>query len=397
MNGSATIRHGAVWGLLLCLAWAGAAHAEGGTPLFPAGEPEAVRIDTGTDQVQLDRVDGRWWVTGKDGDKHLADRRGVEELLGWMRNLETVRSVARFGTPREDAFMAPVTLSWGRNKALIGDESRIPGLVYVRAPDGKLHLMYPVRPTFTVSKLIDRRLFPDGLGKVEEIDLSAQDRVLHATRKFGAWRLTAPVPSAADGTKVDAWLAAVEKLKGDPVPYPPESESVYESVLTMAEGDPVSFAVRSDGTVRLGKVVFRVEGEADDLLPRHYDWVRKDPLRLNASDVSEIEVQNAEETIVFGRDRNGDWVKQSSGQIYRSWTNDLFGFLTPLATIGLREAHVEELGVPQVEVRFWNDGELVTSLELWMGEDGLWWARGGEADFVFEISEELPAHLSKLF
>lgn len=348
-------------------------------------------------RVEVAEIGGRWWVTGTDGKRRLADARAVGRLMAYLDGLKTERAVAPFGRPRPDAFARTLTIARGKDAVRVGGPSRIPGLSYVRRGDGAVYLMRPVSLDPSSLRLVDRRLFPDGLGAIDEIDLTGPDLAVHVTRRFGPWRLTAPTPSAADGRAIDRWLGRLGALRGDPAAAAPASDDAYQVVATAVDGRSLQIALAPDGRVVLGDVPFEVDGGTEALIPHRFDWMEKRVLSIPGDAITGIQVQQAERTVVLTRRRGGPWVEKNTGRVYRTWGTELFDLLAPLPAVGLWGDSADSLGTAEVEVRLWEDRDLVATIELWMGHDGRWWARGGGSVAVYQIGDALPAHLARLF
>jgi len=377
-------------------AWAAPVPA-GPLPLF-TGDTGAFELVHGTDRVKLEHSGDRWWVTSADGVRRLADRAGVEALVARLEALRTERPVAApFGRALPDAFDAPLVIVEGRRQVEIGGASRIPGLVYARLGDGSLHLMRPVDLDPAALKLVDRRLFPDGLGPVAEIDVSGPGLVLHASRAFGPWRLTAPFPSAADVDRIDAWLVRVAALRGDPATRPVAPGTGYQTVFTGPGGATTSLVLTRDGRAVLDDTPLDLDGPPEGLVPDHFGWLRKEVIRVPAGGITGIQVQQGERTVVLARHGDEPWTQKDTGRVYKSWVTDLFALLDPLPATALYEGTPEALGAAQMEVRFWREAQVAATVELWMDGDGRWWARGGDAVTVFEIPDDLPRHLARIF
>jgi hypothetical protein len=375
---------------------AAAPKADQGVALFRESGPPIV-IAEGDAQVEVTQSGDRWWVTGTDGRRRLADGKAVQALMAYLDGLFTVRPVASFGHPPPDAFARPLTITRAKDVVRVGGPSRIPGLDYVRRGDGSLHLMRPVSLKPSDLQLVDRRLFPDGLGAIDEIDLTGPDIAVHATRRFGPWRLTAPSPSAADGRAIDRWLERLGSLQGDPSDAPPSPDKAYQIVATAVDGRTLKLTLAPDGRVLLGDVPFEVDGGLKGLIPKRFDWMEKQVLNIPGDAITGIQVQQAERTVVLSRRVGGPWVDKDSGRVYQAWGAELFSLLAPLPAVGLWGDAPDALGTAEVEVRLWQDRDLVSTIELWMGKDGRWWARGGGEVAVYQIGDALPAHLARLF
>jgi len=364
--------------------------------LFRESGPPIV-IAEGDARVEVAEIGGRWWVTGTDGQRRLADARAVGGLMAYLDGLETVRPVADFGRPKPDAFARTLSITRGKDAVRVGGPSRIPGLSYVRRGDGSMHLIRPVSLDPSTLNLVDRRLFPDGLGAIDEIDLTGPDLAVHVTRRFGPWRLTAPTPSPADGRAIDRWLARLGSLQGDPAASAPPAQSSYQVVATAVDGRTLQVAMAADGRVVLGGLPFQVDGGTKALIPRRFDWMEKQVLNLRGDAITGIQVQQAERTVVLTRRTGGPWFEKDTGRVYRTWGQELFTLLEPLSAMGLWGDSADALGTAEVEVRLWQDRDLIATIELWMGKDGTWWARGGGDVAVYQIGDALPAHLARLF
>lgn|GEM_PF-1978421 len=392
-------RLGIVLALLALAGAAGAAPTPAGGPLFPpgGGADRTVEIARGEVRLTLEHAAERWWVTSGDGARRLADRAGVEALLARLDGLRTERRVASFGRPLPGAFDDPLVIVRDGHEARIGGPARIPGLVYARAPDGALHLMRPVDLDPAALHLVDRRLFPDGLGVVSEIDVSGPDLVLHASREYGPWRLTAPAPSAADGDRIDAWLARLAVLKGDPAAAPVTPGTGYQTVLTRGRAGTMSVVLTRDGRAVLDGTPLQVEGPPRDLVPDRFDWMRKEVMRVPEAGITGIQIQQGDQSVVLAHHGDTPWEDKSSGRVFRSWTAALFGLMDPVPAVGLWSGRPDALGPPKMEVRFWREAQVAATLELWTDDDGRWWARGGDAVTVFQVPPALPEHLARLF
>lgn len=393
-------RSGTVSALLgvasLVLLLAGPA-AAGQVPLFTdSGAATPLVLARGGERLVIENEGDRWWVTATDGQKQLADTAGTEALIARIQQLTTVRRVARYGSPQDEAFADATTIRRGGQQVTIGGESRIPGLVYVRLSNGELHLMQPVSLSLSPARLVDRQLFPDGLGKIHEISLTGPDTILSATKKFGDWRLSVPEASAADSKMVDAWLAAIASLSGDPLPGGLPDGEAYDVVLTDDRGKQINFLLYPGELVAMNGVAFQADPTGQELLPDRFDWMVKEVIQVAEAPLTGIRVTQAEKTITFSRDDRGKWVEKDTGLVFKSWTEDLFAHLSPLPAIGIWEGDLGGMGEPQVVVRLWQDDQVVDALDMWLAE-GRWWARRGDSFFVFEISDQLPEHLSRIF
>lgn len=380
----------------LVLFQAGPALAER-VPLFTdTGFPTPLVLERGGERMTIENEGDRWWVSAADGSRQLADADGAQALIDRVQQLTTVRRVARYGFPQDEAFANATTIRRGRQQVTIGGESRIPGLVYVRLSNGDLYLMQPVSLSLSAAKLVDRQLFPGGLGKTREISLTGSDTVVHATKKFGDWRLSVPESSAADGKVVDAWLGAISSLTGDPAPGGMPDGDAYNVVLTDENGKKINFLIYPGELVAMDGVAFQADPTGQDLLPDRFAWMVKEVIQVAEAPLTGIRVSQAEKTITFARDERGKWVEKDTGLVFRSWTDDLFAHMNPLPAIGIWEGDLGAMGEPQVVVRLWKGSKVVDALDMWMTDDR-WWARRGDSVFVFEISDKLPEHLSRIF
>ena len=382
--------------LLLLLAPAAWAGDDGPVPLFGTGADGALSLVTGSEALRLERSQGRWWVTGADEIRRLADVGRATDLKARVAALTTARPLGRYGVPLDGAFTRPAMITLGGRSAAIGGNSRIPGLVYVRLDDDSVHLMQPPSLSVSAADLVDRRLFPDGLGGVTDLNLTGPDIALHATDRFGPWRLTAPTPSAADVAVIDRWLEALAALAGDPAPAPPGDQAV-DVVLTGKKGATRNLSIHPGGIVALDGTVFRVDGGTDALMPTHFDWLHKEVLALTPEGITSIQVQQGEETVAMYLSPEGKWLRKDTGAEYRSWSRDLFGLLASLPATGLKDGDASALGPARVEARLFAGTEVRSSIEMWpAGEDG-WWLRGGADLNVYRVPGTLPGHLTRLF
>ncbi|MDH5527949.1 MAG: DUF4340 domain-containing protein [Nitrospirota bacterium] len=378
-----------VSGLLLAPPAAG----EGGRLFAP--DPVAPITITGAERpLQLTFREGRWWVQVA-GKSQLADRDLVRAVIDTLTGMTVERPLDDRGRPIDDAFSSPLRISWGSQQAEIGARSRIPGLVYVRAPDGRFYLMR--RPRIEIpADMVDRRIFPDGLSDTREINISGGNRALHAKTNRGTWHLSVPSPSSADDREVNQWLDRLEALKGDPVPEVDASKVFYQIILTDAHGATDSFGLSTDGYVRVGNVVFNTDKVRGRLIPTHFDWVDKAIVRYKEEDITGFEAESGEIRRTFVRKKD-KWTDKDSGTIYHQWTQDLFDLLNPLRAESVRVGDPADLGEALMEVRLWQGKKIATSIEFWLDEEGRWWVRGGPTDLLYEIDPDLPLHLTILF
>ncbi len=394
-----------VWHLmgLFCLVLAGAASPSaawavqiepGSRPLFTQ-TGGAIAMVSPEGRLTLTPKGERWWVTGPDGQAHLADRTRVEALRSRLAGLRSTRPLGRFGAPREGAFDDPVTIRWGDQQVQYGVLSRVPGLVYLRFGNGDIHLAPPPFEMPDPASLVDRRLFPDGLPEVDSINVTGAGHLLHVTKKFGVWRLTVPDPSNANGPLIDAWLDRISGLTGDPVSPPENGREPVKLVLSSSQGPSITLTAWPNGPVALDGGVYRVDWP--DLIPQRFDWMEKVFLRVEKDGITGVNVLQAEESHRFSRGEKHLWRERTSGRAYKTWVKNLFKLLNPLTAIGLYDGDDTTLGEPQVEVQLWQGTDIYATVELWMSDDGRWWARGGETVYIYEIDGALPAHLARLF
>lgn len=381
--------------LFLCLSGVAPAMAAGVVLFSP--EPQApVSVQDGATRMNLEFREGRWWVTTDGGREQLADRAQVRELLAVLVSLVTERTLTERGRPREGAFDAPTIINWGEQRVEIGGESRIPGLVYARLPDGSLHLMERPQLPLPRGGVVNRHLFPEDMDKVREIDISGADLALHAVLAGDAWRLTAPAVSPAETDAVAAWLRLLNALSGDPVSAPEGKPAFFDVILTDDAGKTESFALSREGYVRTGKLLFRTDPVRGKLLPSHMDWLLKQVVSINDSDITGFEVESGDSTRGFLR-RSGNWTDRDSGTVYRRWAEEMLQMIAPLKAISARMGDTGSLGESMMEVRLWKGKKNVTSLEFWLDDEGRWWVHGGETDLLYEIKPDLPLHLTILF
>ncbi|MBI5135929.1 MAG: hypothetical protein HZA24_01195 [Nitrospirae bacterium] len=373
-----------------------AAGTDAGRAVF-ADDPRAViRIDDGRGVLRIAPRGERWYVTGPDGRERLAAGRQVAALRDTLAAAATAWPVAGRARLPEDAFARTLRIEWGARRAEYGGPSRVPGLVYLRLEDGSVHLAPPPPGLPDAARLVDRRLFPDGLPEMAAVNVSGPRGLLHVTRKFGVWRLTVPSLSEADDAAVDGWIRAVAALSGDPVAMPPAASGTEATLLT-ASGADLRLTLWDGDVVAMDGEAYRVDPSKVPLLPERFRWMDKRILRVRPAEITGVQVQQAEKTLVFSRGDAADWVERASGHAYKAWMADLFRLLDPLTAVGVRDPDAGDLGEAQVEVRLWRDQSVQATVELWMGGSGRWWARGGEDVTVYEISGALPRHLAHLF
>jgi hypothetical protein len=232
---------------------------------------------------------------------------------------------------------------------------------------------------------------------VSEVDINGPDLVLHASREFGPWRLTAPMPSAADGDRIDAWLDRLPGLQGDPSETPVAPGAGYQIVLTRMGGGTVSLVLTRDGRAVLDGTALKLDGAPEGLVPDRFDWLKKEVIRVPEAGITGIQVQQGDRTVVLAHHGDEPWAEKGTGKVFRSWVTTLFAAVNPLPAVGLKDGSADLLGPTQMEVRFWRDDQVAATIELWQDGDGRWWARGGDAVTVFEIPGDLPVHLARLF
>lgn len=380
--------------LLLVLLSAAPARALEDGALFAPDPVAPIHIVDAGRTLDLKFRDGRWWVR-VEGKEQLADRDRVREVIATLTGLSVMRALDDRARPKEDAFQSATAISWGAQRAEIGGRSRIPGLVYVRAPDDGLYLMQRPQLVFPAD-MVDRRLFPEGLSDTREINISGGNAALHARTIRGSWHLTVPAHSAADDREVNRWLDRLESLKGDPLAQVDEKTVFYQVVLTDAGGATDSFSISKDGTVRVGNVAFDTDKVRGRLVPTHYDWVSKEIVRYRDEDITGFEVESGEHRRTFVRQK-GRWIDKDTEVVYRQWAADLFKMIGPLKAAAVRTGDPEEMGEALMELRLWQGKKIATSVQFWLDEEGRWWVRGGPTDLLYEIEPDLPLHLTILF
>ena len=370
-----------------------------------AVEPGSRRLFSQTDgTIEMTSPEGRltltpkgprWWVTGPDGQARLADRGKVDAFRKRLFELRSTRPLGRFGAPREGAFDDPIVIRWGDQEVQYGVLSRVPGLVYLRFGNGDIHLAPPLFDAPDPATLVDRRLFPDGLPKVDSINVTGAGRLLHATQKFGVWRITVPDLSEANGPQIDAWLAHIKELTGDPANSRSADLEPVKLVLSSGQKTVTTLTAWPDGRVGLDGGIYQIEWPG--LIPRRFDWMEKDFLRIPEDEITGVNILQGDESQRFSRGEDNRWRERLSGKVYKTWVKNLFKQLNPVTAIGLYSGDETALGEPQVEVQLWKGDEIYATIELWMGDNGHWWARGGETVYIYEIDGTLPAHLARLF
>jgi hypothetical protein len=366
-----------------------------GQAVFAPFDGGAIHI-SGRANLTLTPKGDRWWVS--DGDRpRLAASEGVDTLRELLEGLRTVRTLGRHGRVKSGAFDNPTVVRWGDQQAEYGAKSRIPGLVYLRLPNGEVHLSHPLSELPETSALVDRRLFPDGMFTMDSINFEGPRGLLHVTKKFGVWRLTVPEPAASAEGVVDAWLAQLSALTGDPVADVSSMKGAVQATFTGADGQAFSLGLRGDGLVSMGGEVYQIDPVDRPLVPQRFRWMDKEILSLKASTVTGMQVRVGEVVHSFSQVESGKWVEKDTGKVYRSWVSDLFGLLAPLTAIDLWEKDKSMLGEAQREVRLWREDTVLASIELWQDDDKRWWARAGESIAVFEIEPELANHVGRLF
>lgn len=364
-----------------------------GRAVFAASDGGAIQISDGP---SLTPKGERWWVG--DGDRNrLAATQGVATLRSLLEGLRTERSLGRHGHVKAGAFDHPVVVQWGDQRAEYGATSRIPGLIYLRLPNGEVHLSRPLPVFPKAADLVDRRLFPDGLFAVDSINFEGPRGLLHVTKKFGVWRLTVPEPAEAAGGVVDAWLAQLAALTGDPITRGASMTGGVQATLTGAKNRTLGIGLRGDGLLAMGGEVYQVDPVDRPLVPQRFNWMDKKILSLKVAGVTGLQVRVGEVVRSFSLGEDGKWVEKNTGKVYRSWINDLFGLLAPLNATGLWEGDKAVLGEAQREVRLWQDDTVLASIELWQDGDKRWWVRAGESIAVFEIDPDLATHVGRLF
>ncbi len=125
--------------------------------------------------------------------------------------------------------------------------------------------------------------------------------------------------------------------------------------------------------------------------------MEKDFLRIPEDEITGVNILQGDESQRFSRGEDNRWRERLSGKVYKTWVKNLFKQLNPVTAIGLYSGDETALGEPQVEVQLWKGDEIYATIELWMGDNGHWWARGGETVYIYEIDGTLPAHLARLF
>jgi len=392
----------AIFVCLLCLASVGSVWASDptATTIFADAPVTAFEVPGVDGPISLLAKGDRWWVTGPDGRSRLAKDSAVAALKSTLLAMHSARSLGRNGAPKSTAFDHITPVKWGDQVAEYGAGSRIPGLVYVRLPDGSVHLSRPLPSFPKVASLVDRRLFPDGLFVVDSINLDGPRGVVHATKKFGVWRLTVPDPSTANGAAVEGWLALLASVSGDPLAEKQGFTPITGGTLTTlsgADGESLKLTLRGDGRIALAGDHYQLDPLNTPLVPRRFDWMQHHLLQVSAEQVTGLQVRQGEVLRSFSLETNGRWREKSSGKVYRSWVSDLFSLLAPLKAVGLWQADLEVLGEAQRELRLWQGDTILATVELWRDGDDRWWARGGETVFVYEIDPALATHLGRLF
>jgi hypothetical protein len=188
----------------------------------------------------------------------------------------------------------------------------------------------------------------------------------------------------------------VAALRGDPAAQPVAPGSGFQTVLTGAGGATTSLVLTRDGRAVLDGTPLDLDGPPEGLVPDHFDWLRKEVIRVPAGGLTGIQVQQGDHTVVLARHGEEPWVQKDTGRVYKSWVTDLFTLLDPLPATGLYDGAADALGDAQLEVRFWREAQVAATIELWQDADGQWWARGGDAVTVFRVPDDLPKHLARI-
>jgi len=237
---------------------------------------------------------------------------------------------------------------------------------------------------------------------VDDINLDGPRGLLHATKKFGTWRLTVPDPATANDTAVAAWLALLASASCDPLAgrkITADAPIVGGTQVTLSgeDGESLKLVLRGDGYIAMGGDAYQLDPLDAPLVPQRFDWMQHELLRVLSEQVTGLQVRQGEALRSFSLGDDGKWLEKSTGKVYRSWVNDLFTHLAPLDAVGLWPAEPEALGEAQRELRLWRDAAILATVELWHDDDDRWWARGGETVFIYEIDPALAIHLGRLF
>jgi len=319
----------------------------------------------------------------------------VAQLLADLKALHTRRPLAWYGEPIPGAFDHPVTLRWGWRKVTIGGPARVPGMVYVRLSNGSLHLMRTPTLAPSARNLLDRRLFPHGIGRIMEIDLTGPGTALHAKRVSDGWRLTAPVPSAADSLAIGWWLTQLATLTGEPGPPPPRTKG-WDLTLTDQDGVTLSAHFTADGMATIGENGWRMDDDPKSVLPDRFRFMAKEVMHLDASAITALQVQKGDRIRYADLTPKG-WLMRDNGLYYNRWAKGFFARLSPYGAAGVVSGDGLEMGPATLEVRMLNGKVVAATLELWRMKDRGWRARGGEKVTIFEVDGEMAKYIEKLF
>ena len=386
------------------------AEAEKSKRLLAAYAPSEVRrlvVDRGDTVLVLEKAQEEWKLVEPMED--LADQEAVDRYLRNIDEPERERVVADSATVAEDAAVAAkygldqprlkvqVETAEGAMDGLhFGNDNPTDRLVYVQIGGDNAEIFTVLAWRFDnldkgVFDLRDRRILAFEEAEVKEVRLEWTAGSI-ALERAGAegWQLRVGTSVAADKEAVDGLVGDLKNGKIESfVDEEPDEALLQERGLGEKPQLSLSLLVgedRAEKRLRVGyaegsgyyardlsrKAVFLIDSTLVHKLQQDVGNLRdKEPVKFEPGDITRIELQRENETIIAEKDTAGQWgLVEPAGRKARSWK--LSGMLDDLKGLEVEEFvddQVEDLAAygldqPRIKIRLLAAGEQVLEARL---------------------------------
>ncbi len=386
------------------------AEAEKSKRLLAAYAPSEVRrlvVDRGDTVLVLEKAQEEWKFVEPVED--LADQEAVDRYLRNIDEPERERVVADSAAVAEDAaVVAKYGLDQPRIKVQVetaegvmdglhfGNDSPTDRLAYVQIGGDNPEIFTVLAWRFDnlnkgVFDLRDRRILAFEEAEVKEIHLErAAGNIVLERAGDDAWQLRVGTSVAADKDAVDGLVGDLQNGKIESfADEEPDEALLQERGLGEKPQLGLSLLVgedRAEKRLRVGhaegggyyardlsrKAIFLIDSTLVHKLQLDISNLRdKEPLQFEPDDITRIELQRENETIIAEKDTAGQWeLVEPAGRKARSWK--LSGMLDDLKGLEVEEFvddQVEDLAVygldqPRIKIRLLAAGEQVLEASL---------------------------------